>query len=145
MAQDTHRATLNALKEIPTCFSQGRGTFQATIGGGETTIAYILSYEGLSGAVTQAHIHFGKHFEQGGVSVFLCSKMPNPPQGTPACPESPGTVAGTFTADNVQGPEGQGINAGEVEKLVAAIRVGLTYANVHSILCAGGEVRGQIK
>jgi hypothetical protein len=122
VAQDTHNATLNAVKEILTCFSEGNGTFQATIGAGDTAIDYQLSYEGLTGTVTQAHIHFGKRFEQGGIMVFLCSNLPSPPPNTPACPASPGTVTGTLDANGVIGPAGQGINPGEFAKLVAVIR-----------------------
>jgi hypothetical protein len=151
VAQDTHRATLNAIKEILTCFSAGSGEFQATIREGDSAIDYQLSYEGLSGTVTQAHIHFGKRFEQGGIVVFLCSNLtPAPadlPANTPACPVPSGTVSGTLDATSVIGrAAGQGINTGEFAKVVEAIRfrAGLTYANVHSSLCPGGEIRGQI-
>ena len=34
----------------------------------------------------QAHIHFGKVGINGGISAFLCSNLPSPPPGTPACP-----------------------------------------------------------
>jgi CHRD domain len=150
LAQDTHSATLNAIKEVLTCFSEGSGTFQATISAGDTGIDYQLSYDGLSGTVTQAHIHFGKRFEQGGIVVFLCSNItpppPDLPPDTPACPVPSGTVQGAFDANDVIGrASGQGINAGEFAKVVEAIRDGLTYANVHTSLCPGGEIRGQIR
>jgi len=152
VAQDTHSATLNFIKEIPTCFSSGSGEFQATIRDGDSAIDYQLTYNGLSGTVTQAHIHFGKRFEQGGIVVFLCSNLtpapPDVPANTPACPVPSGIVTGTLDATSViNRASAQGINTGEFAKLVEAIRfrAGLTYANVHSSLCPGGEIRGQIQ
>ena len=45
---------------------------------------------------------------------------------------------------DIIGPAGQGITAGEWGELVAAIRSGVTYANVHTTAHPGGEIRGQI-
>jgi len=50
-----------------------------------------------------------------------------------------------LTAANVIGPAGQGVAAGEFAELLRAMRQGLTYANVHSSLATGGEIRGQIQ
>ena len=43
------------------------------------------------------------------------------------------------------GAAGQGIAAGEFAELVAALRAGVTYVNVHSSTFGGGEIRGQLK
>jgi hypothetical protein len=69
---------------------------------------------------------------------------PSPSASTPTCPAPGGTVTGTITPVEVVGPAGQGIAAGEFEELVAAIRAGRAYANVHSSKFPGGEIRGQI-
>jgi len=55
-------------------------------------------------AVTQAHIHFGKRHVAGGIIVFLCTNLGNGPAGTPACPDSAGTVTGSITAASIIGP-----------------------------------------
>ena len=71
LAQEIHFTELDAVNEVLTCFSSGQGTFLALIAQGDTAMDYQLSYSGLAGTVTQAHIHFGKPFEQGGIMVFL--------------------------------------------------------------------------
>ena len=43
------------------------------------------------------------------------------------------------------GPAGQGIDPGEFDELVDAIRAGATYANVHTEKYLGGEVRAQLE
>lgn len=43
------------------------GTFRAKIDEDTSTIHYELSYEGLEGTVTQAHIHFGQRHTVGGI------------------------------------------------------------------------------
>jgi hypothetical protein len=54
-------------------------------------------------------------------------------------------VTGVITAANVIGPSGQGISAGEFDELIAAIRSGSAYANVHTVNRGGGEIRGIIR
>jgi CHRD domain len=53
-------------------------------------------------------------------------------------------VSGTIVAANVIGPSDQGIAAGEIAELIAAIRAGRAYVNVHTTAFPGGELRGQI-
>jgi hypothetical protein len=54
-------------------------------------------------------------------------------------------VSGVLTSGQVIGPGGQGITAGEFEKVVGAMREGVAYANVHSTKWTGGEIRGQLQ
>jgi hypothetical protein len=121
------------------------GAFEATIDDAAGTIDYTLSYSGLEGDVRQSHIHFGQRSVNAGISAWLCETAtnPSPSASTPSCPAS-GTVTGTITAAEVIGPTGQGIAPGEFDELVAALRAGRAYANVHSSLFPGGEIRGQI-
>ena len=68
------------------------------------------------------------------------------PRGTQVqtCPTGPATISGTITAADVIGPVGQGVAAGELDELIAAMRAGATYVNIHSTKWPGGEVRSQI-
>ena len=113
---------------------------------------WVLRYAALEGEVQQAHIHFGQRHTTGGVSVFLCTNLGNgpaaPAQSPQGCPQAVGadtvTISGAFTRDDVIGPAGQGIAAGEFAELLRAIRAGATYANVHTQNRPAGEIRAQL-
>ncbi len=127
--------------------SAASGAFEATIDDGAMEIHYTISYQGLEGNVTQSHIHFGQRSVSGGISAWLCGTSGTlaGPAGTPTCPDPhSGTLSGTIVPANVIGPVGQGIAPGEFAELVAAIRAGRAYANVHSTTFPAGEIRGQI-
>ena len=139
------REHLTGYQEDPQAISTtGKGTFQAQIDERRQQISYRLRYADLEGAVQQAHIHFGGRAQSGGISAFLCSNLGNGPAGTQACPPAPATVTGTIRPADVIGPAAQGITAGQFDELVQAIRAGVTYANVHTSMYQGGEIRAQI-
>ena len=139
------RASLDGYEEVPVVSTTGSGAFRATVTPAGDGFAYRLSYSGLEGSVTQAHIHLGQRAVNGGISVFLCSNLGNGPAGTQVCPPPPATVTGTIDATDVIGPTGQGIAPDELAELLRAMRAGVTYANVHSSLLPSGEIRGQIR
>jgi len=157
----TFEANLSGYHEVhfnagPPAFLRGAistgasGQFKASIGDTAGMIGYELSYSGLEGAVTQAHIHFGQRHTVGGIVVWLCqtTAVPAPTAvaaATPQCPTPDGTVSGTIVAAQVLTATGQGLDAGEFAELLAAIRAGATYANVHSSTFGAGEIRGQIR
>jgi hypothetical protein len=126
--------------------TDGTGTFEAQIAEDDQSISYELTYSGLSSNVTQSHIHFGNRYTSGGISLFLCSNLGNGPAGTPACPATGGTVTGTLTPASVVGPAAQGIPVGAAgwPRILAAIRAGVTYANVHTVNFPAGEIRTQL-
>lgn len=144
-------AIMKPVNEVPSISSTASATFTATVDENAQTLTYELKYANLEAAPTQAHIHFGQFFANGGVSVFLCA---NPsatppvvvaPAGVAPCPATnPATVSGMLTAANVIGPAAQGITAGEFAALVKALKTGDAYANVHSATFQAGEARGQI-
>jgi hypothetical protein len=136
-------AVLIGFEEVPAISTQGTGAFRATLRA--NSITYRLSYANLDGNVVQAHIHFAQKGVAGGISVFLCSNLAGAPPGTPACPgTTAGSVQGSVTAAGVIGPAGQNIPAGDLAKVLQAIRTGFAYANVHTNRFPSGEIRGQI-
>ncbi len=145
------REFLSGYEEVPAVSTAAEAQFRARINRDGTEIQYSLSYSGLEGDVQQSHIHLGQKGANGGITVFLCSNLGNGPVGTQPCPPAPATITGTLTDLDVspnipatQAARNQGINTGEFEELLKAMRAGVTYVNVHSTKFPGGEVRSQI-
>jgi hypothetical protein len=139
-------AMLDGYQEAPATLSvPGTGTFRADLAVTGESLSYRLSYSDLTGPALFAHIHLGQPAIAGGVIAFLCDSTENALPGVPDCPGAGGTVTGTIEPDDVVGPAGQGIASGEFDELVAALRVGAAYANVHTVLFQPGEIRGQIR
>jgi CHRD domain len=137
--QNLLRERLSGYEEDPLVLSTaGAGQLWLQISSQPEQIAYRLSYTGLEGTVTQAHIHFGGKAQSGGIVVFLCSNLGNGPAGTQECPAAPATITGTIRPADVIGPTGQGIAAGQFTEFVD------TYVNVHSTSYPGGEIRAQL-
>lgn len=134
------KASLDGWQEVPAVSSTGSGELLLRAFGDGSGFDYTLEFRDLEGSVSMAHIHLGQPGVNGGVAVFLCGGG-----GAPACPAGGGSVQGMVTAAAVVGPAGQGIAAGEFEELVAAIRAGATYVNVHTDKHPGGEIRGAIR
>ena len=145
------REFLTGREEVPTVVSTGNGEFRAQINDRDDEITYELSYRELEGAVQQAHIHLGQKGVNGGITVFLCTNLGNGPAGTQPCPAPPATVTGTIRPADVSpnipataAARAQGLEPGEFDELVDAIRAGVTYVNVHSTKFPGGEIRSQL-
>jgi CHRD domain-containing protein len=154
------RESLNGLKEAAAVVSTtGTGTFKAEINLEETEIAYELTFENLEGDVRQAHIHIGLPQNAGGIVLWLCDSdlNPSPIAATPACnSDDPanlraGKVSGTLTEADVQNAAANGIagptatTPGEFAEVIALIRAGKTYANLHTAKFPPGEIRSQIE
>jgi hypothetical protein len=135
---------MNSYQEVSTLSTTGNGTLVAELDG--DVIRYTLTFGGLEGGtVTQAHIHLGRRAVNGGIIAWLCGgPVLTGPAGTPTCPQPGGTVSGEIRAAQVVGPTAQGIAPMEFAELVAALRAGAVYANVHTTTYGGGEIRGQV-
>jgi len=139
-------ALLTGYEEVPSVSTTASGEFTATVSG--STIAYTETYSGLQAPVTQSHIHVGQTAVNGSVVIFLCQTQTNPdPTGlAPPCPQQ-GTVSGTITSANViaGSTTTQQLAAGDLTAVLTAIQAGAAYANVHTTVSPGGEIRGQIR
>jgi len=132
--------------ENPLISTPASGHFHSVVDTVAGTITWTLKYDGLEGTVTQAHVHIGQRHVNGGISFFMCTNLAAP-AGVPApqaCPAGPAEISGVITAADVLGPTGQGIPAQSFAEVVSHIRDGNSYANVHSTVAPGGEIRGQL-
>jgi hypothetical protein len=150
---DEIRANLMGFQEVPVVSTVGTGRLKARISRDERTIFWELSYSGMQGTVTQAHIHVGQRSVNGGIVLWFCGTALNAPgvantpgpAGTQVCTSPSGNFSGTFTDANVQTVATQQIGPNELDEVIAAIRAGVAYANVHTLISPGGEIRGQIR
>ena len=140
------RAKLTGYQEVPAVSTAASGSFVAEVAADGQSFHYELSVSGLQGNVLQAHIHFGQKSVNGTIVIWLCGTATLPgPAGTQTCLQS-GTIMGDVFATNViAGAATQQIAAGEFAEVLAAMRAGVAYANVHTTLSPGGEIRGQLR
>ena len=145
--RDFKGKNMSGYVESPAVSSVASGSFEAKLSQDGETLSYELSYGDLEGTVTQAHIHFGNAHETGGITLWLCETATNPDPDatadTPTCPQS-GTVTGELSMADVKTVTAQGIAANELNEVLAAMRGGHAYANVHSSKFGPGEIRAQI-
>ena len=142
---DGRGETLSGFEEVPALVTPGSGSFQSSVNEGAREVYYGLTFGNMDSPVTQAHIHFENPTNNGPIVVFLCSNLPNAPAGTQACPASGGTITGTIRASDIgAGAAAQGLDAGEFDDFVRALRSGSTYVNVHTVDRPTGEIRAQI-
>ena len=114
----TAHATLKASTEVPKPTGAGKatGSFNGTLKGKKLT--WTLRFSKLSSKPAGAHIHTGARGKTGPVVVVLC---------------------GTNCRSGMKG------TATLSTKLLAAMKAGKTYVNVHSTKNPSGEIRGQVK
>jgi hypothetical protein len=147
-------AHLTGYQEVPSVSTAAHGRFEARISRDQQTITYELTFSDVVGTVQQSHIHIAQRGVSGATVIWLCQTATSPAPAavagmTSMCPQS-GKVTGTITAQDVLATPttavSQMIAAGELEEVIAAIRAGVAYVNVHATpLNPGGEIRGQIK
>jgi hypothetical protein len=114
-------ASLDAAREVPKptgSLRAARGSFTATVtrSGSGGTLAWRLSFSGLSGSADAAHVHVAPRGTAGPVAVPLCGPCSS-------------RASGRATVDRA---------------FLTALASGRTYVNVHTAANAAGEIRGQV-
>jgi hypothetical protein len=113
-------AKLNASQEVPKprATAAARGAFAAGMirSGAGGSLSWRLTFQGLSGKATAAHVHLAKRGKAGAVAVSLCGPCRSGARGTAK------------------------LNA----KTVTALLAGAAYVNVHTAKNPAGEIRGQV-
>lgn len=94
------------------------------------TIDYYLNVTGIQ-AATQSHIHTGAQGQNGPVVVTLFNST---------SPQNEILKNGTITANDLVGP----MKGKTIPDLLAAMKNGSTYVNVHTEQNPKGEIRGQL-
>lgn len=134
-------APLSGGEEVPPVDTNARGVAILQLSKDGTQLSYKLIVANIQN-VTQAHIHCGAAGVNGPVVAFLFGF-------DPAGVSSNGVLAeGTITAANViPRPDSPACPGGvaNFDDLLAKMRSGDAYVNVHTIAYPGGEIRGQIK
>jgi hypothetical protein len=147
-------AELTGFEEVPVVSTFASGEFHAKISRDGQSIEFLLKYRGLQGTVQQGHIHIAQPSVNGGIVIWLCQTSGTflDPTGLadqcPAGKETEAVVTGKITSANViagNPPNPQQLTAGDLAEVIRAIRAGAAYANVHTDLSPGGEIRGQIE
>lgn len=140
------RTRLTGFGEVPPKLVNGSGTFSGKLSADGHSISWTLTWTGLTGPAQVAHIHFGQPQNTGTPVVFFCGG-PTGPNARPACPDGPnhsGSISGTWMAADVVAVPSQNVSAGDFAGLVKILRAHLGYANIHTALFGGGEIRGQV-
>lgn len=124
-------ATLTGAAERPNAVTTtATGTSTVTINDDAQTLTFSINVTGLT-SPTLAHIHVGTTSEAGPIAVNLLTTAP-------ATGPFTGVLAsGTRSTTDVTGGE-------TFATLVAKIRAGNTYVNLHTVTNPGGEIRGQL-
>jgi hypothetical protein len=125
--------SLTGAQETPACGGlagpNAAGTATVTVAADRRSIQLNVSYSGLAGSVNNGHIHYGAAGTSGPVVL---------PLGGPF--ESP--IMRVLTAANYAPAGGA---PADFDGFITDLEAGKTYLNLHTVACANGEIRGQIR
>jgi hypothetical protein len=124
-------------EEVPAVANDfdGQAIFKLSADG--RTMSYKVITSAMTG-ITQSHIHIGNFGVNGPIVVFLFGFVSTGVANDGILSQ------GTFTQSNLIARPAIGFGA-TMPELVAALRTGHAYVNVHTLAHPGGEIRGQIE
>ncbi len=112
-----YRASLKGSQEVPPNTTSGTGTADVSFDTATKTLTWKVTYSGLTGPATMAHIH-GPAAPGQNAPVVIAFKNPNSP------------IEGSQVITDAQ---------------AADLAAGKLYINVHTAENKGGEIRGQLE
>ena len=128
------QATLTGSGEVPPRGTAAQGAVGLTVDG--NTVQYSIEVHGIT-AITGSHIHSGASGVNGPIRIAL---YPRP--GVNFAPTATASVDGVLLQGTFQASDVVGIT---FDQLLADMRAGTAYANVHTTQFPGGEIRGQVR
>jgi hypothetical protein len=132
-------AHLTGDEEVPAVDTQSQGQVKFQLRG--DAVNFRLNVANIENVI-QAHIHCGAAGVNGPVVVFLFGPVPGGVTVNGVLSE------GTFTAaDVIARPDSAACPGGvaNFDELLAKMRSGDTYVNVHTTAFPGGQIRGQVR
>lgn len=140
-SQSNFTASLKARNENPSNDSSGQGQAIFHLSKDETELSFKLIVANIED-VTQAHIHCGAADVNGPVVLFLFGFDPDGVNVNGVLSEGTAT-----NADVIPRPDSGACPGGlaNFDELIAKMRSGDAYVNVHTLDLPAGEIRGQIK
>lgn len=121
-AQSFFTASFSTAQQTDAVTSDATGTAALVLT--DEGLRYIISVEGLTGPITNAHIHAGQIGTSGGVVRSLLPDFVN------------GTAIGTWTAGDAEPLD---------QDAIAQLFAGELYINIHTTANGSGEIRAQIR
>lgn len=134
----TYGATLSGASEVPAVTTTATGVVSASLHPTNGTLSYSVTWTGLSGTVTGAHIHGPA---AAGVNANVIIDFAAPPTGTTnntMTTTAAGAAAGNLNLNTLV--------AGTIDgaQLRTMLDAGELYVNVHTAANPNGQIRGQI-
>ncbi len=117
-ADKAFQFTMDGMQEVPVTITNAYGTGVFILSKDNSKIKYLVVMQGLSGALTGAHLHLGQPGIAGPVIVDLTS-----------------SIAGNIIAGVISNP---------AAALLDSMNAGSIYLNVHNAMFPSGEIRGQL-
>ena len=139
--EENFTAPLSGGEEVPPVDTVSEGLAHFKLSKDGTALRFKLNVSNIQ-AITQAHIHCGAAGVNGPVVVFLFGF--NAAGVTAEGTLSEGTITGANVIPRPDSPACPG-GIADFDDLLAKMRSGDAYVNVHTIPFPGGQMRGQIK
>ncbi len=133
-------APLSGDEEVPPVDTNARGNSILHLSKSGDELDFKLIVANIEN-ITQAHIHCGAEGVNGPVVVFL---FPLNPGTTANGVLSKGTITNADLISRPSSPECPG-GVASLDELIAKLRSGDAYVNVHTTVNPGGEIRGQVR